>query len=118
MTIDLCPLSYQRAALIEIGAVSGVVASAIRHLFDGLVTGQMVPDKLAASVRRPCHVAPPKVRFAVDSPLEQRRFELVWGFSCQAVVLGCADSFCSERERPFFGSLIAPQVSRRLSTPA
>ena len=46
--------------------------AAIRHLFDGLVTGQMVPVKLAASVRRPCHVAPPKVRFAVDSPLEGR----------------------------------------------
>jgi hypothetical protein len=24
-----------------------------------------------------------KVRFATDSPLEQARFELVWGFSCQ-----------------------------------
>jgi hypothetical protein len=30
---------------------------------------------------------PPKVRFAPDSPLEQRRFELVWGFSSQVVVL-------------------------------
>src|SRR5260370_38625016 len=28
-----------------------------------------------------------------DSPLEESGFELVWGFSCQAVVLGCADSF-------------------------
>jgi len=36
----------------------------------------MVPVKLAASVRRPCHVAPPKVRFAVDSPLEGDGFEL------------------------------------------
>src|SRR5438105_14139205 len=26
----------------------------------------------------------------------------VWGFSCQAVVSGCAEVFCSERERPFF----------------
>jgi hypothetical protein len=49
--------------------------AAIRHLFDGLVTGQMVPVKLAASVRRPCYVAPPKVRFAVDSPLERDGFE-------------------------------------------
>ena len=46
--------------------------------------------------------APPKVRFATDSALEGARFELVWGFSCQAVVLGCAEVFCSERERPFF----------------
>jgi hypothetical protein len=38
----------------------------------------MVPVKLAASVRRPCHVAPPKVRFAVDSPLEG-------GVSCELV---------------------------------
>jgi hypothetical protein len=28
-----------------------------------------------------------------DSPLEEDGFELVWGLSCQAVVLGCADSF-------------------------
>ena len=49
---------------------------AIRHPFDGLVTGQMVPVKLTASVRGPCHVAPPKVGFAVDSPLEGDGFEL------------------------------------------
>jgi hypothetical protein len=29
----------------------------------------------------------------VDSLLEQSGFELVWGFSCQVVVLGFADSF-------------------------
>ena len=27
------------------------------------------------------------LKFALDSPLEERRFELVWGFSCQVVVL-------------------------------
>jgi hypothetical protein len=27
-----------------------------------------------------------------DSPLEQAGFELVWGFSCQVVVLGLAES--------------------------
>ena len=27
---------------------------------------------------------------------------LVWGFFCQAVVLGLLTVFCSERERPFF----------------
>ena len=27
-----------------------------------------------------------------DSPLEQSGFELVWGFSCQVVVLGFAES--------------------------
>ena len=34
-----------------------------------------------------------EVRFAQDSTVEEAGFELVWGFSCQAVVLGCADSF-------------------------
>ena len=29
-----------------------------------------------------------EVRFAADSLLEERGFELVWGFSCQVVVLG------------------------------
>src|ERR1700719_2641206 len=36
---------------------------------------------------------PRKLGFAADSPLEGDGFELVWGFSCQAVVLGSADSF-------------------------
>jgi hypothetical protein len=27
--------------------------------------------------------------FALDSPLEEAGFELVWGFSCQVVVLVC-----------------------------
>src|ERR1700726_3978968 len=40
-------------------------------------------------------------RFA-DSPLEERGFELVWGFSCQVVVFGLLPVLCSERERPFF----------------
>ena len=34
-----------------------------------------------------------RLRFARDSPLERSGFALVWGFSCQTVVLGCADSF-------------------------
>jgi hypothetical protein len=34
-----------------------------------------------------------EIRFAADSLVEGKGFELVWGFSCQAVVLGCADSF-------------------------
>ena len=52
------------------------------------------------------------VEFAVDSPLEGRGFELVWGFSCQAVVLGCADSFLFGAAKAVFRSLIAPQVAR------
>src|SRR5271165_7262218 len=39
---------------------------------------------------------------AEDSPAEMARFELVWGFSCQAVVWVVLTVFCSERERPFF----------------
>jgi hypothetical protein len=41
-------------------------------------------------------------QFAPDSPLEGDGFELVWGFSCQAVVWVVLTVFCSERERPFF----------------
>ena len=33
-----------------------------------------------------------RFRFARDSALEQAGFELVWGFSCQVVVLGFAES--------------------------
>ena len=33
-----------------------------------------------------------------DSPLEGAGFEPVWGFSCQAVVLGLLPVLCSERE--------------------
>src|SRR6202022_408159 len=33
-----------------------------------------------------------KVRFALDSALEGSGFELVWGFSCQVVALGFAES--------------------------
>jgi len=39
-----------------------------------------------------------EVRFALDSPLEGARFELVWGFSCQVVVFGLLPVLCSERE--------------------
>ena len=33
-----------------------------------------------------------EIEFAPDSPLEGDGFELVWGFSCQVVVLGFAES--------------------------
>src|SRR5580704_15257111 len=55
---------------------------------------------------------PRKLGFAPDSPLEGDGFELVWGFSCQAVVLGCADSFLFGAGKAVFRSLIAPQVAR------
>src|SRR5882724_6162688 len=35
----------------------------------------------------------PKNQFAPDSPLERAGFELVWGFSCQVVVLVCCRFF-------------------------
>ena len=41
-------------------------------------------------------------RFSRDSALEQRGFELVWGFSCQVVVLGFAESSLFGAGRPFF----------------
>src|SRR5260370_26566071 len=45
---------------------------------------------------------PWEVKFASDSPVEGDGFELVWGFSCQGVVLGSATVFCSEWERSVF----------------
>src|SRR5947209_19286721 len=33
------------------------------------------------------------VRVALDSPLEESGFELVWGFSCQVVVFGLLQFF-------------------------
>jgi len=40
--------------------------------------------------------------FAPDSPVEQAGFELVWGFSCQVVVLGFAESSLFGAGKPFF----------------
>ena len=40
------------------------------------------------------------------------RSRLVWGFSCQAVVLGSADSFLFGAGKAVFRSLIAPQMAR------
>jgi hypothetical protein len=37
-----------------------------------------------------------------DSPLEQAGFELVWGFSCQVVVLGFAESSLFGAGKPLF----------------
>ena len=45
---------------------------------------------------------PPRDQWFADSLLEGSGFELVWGFSCQAVVWVVLTVFCSERERPFF----------------
>ena len=42
------------------------------------------------------------VEFAPDSPLEEAGFELVWGFSCQVVVLGFAESSLFGAGKPFF----------------
>ena len=42
------------------------------------------------------------VKFAVDSLLEEAGFELVWGFSCQVVVLGFAESSLFGAGKPFF----------------
>jgi len=42
------------------------------------------------------------VRFVPDSPLEEAGFELVWGFSCQVVVLGFAESSLFGAGKPFF----------------
>ena len=51
-----------------------------------------------------------EVRFAPDSLLEGDGFELVWGFSCQAVVLGCADSFLFGAGKAVFRPVACSQV--------
>ena len=45
-----------------------------------------------------------------DSPLEGDGFELVWGFSCQAVVLGCAESFLFGAGKAVFRPVAWDQV--------
>src|SRR5947207_15219471 len=45
-----------------------------------------------------------------DSPLEGAGFEPVWGFSCQAVVLGCADSFLFGAGKAVFRPVAWDQV--------
>src|SRR5580693_4759109 len=42
--------------------------------------------------------------------LEGDGFELVWGFSCQAVVLGCADSFLFGAGKAVFRPVACDQV--------
>jgi hypothetical protein len=49
-------------------------------------------------------------RFAGDSPLEGSGFEPVWGFSCQAVVLDCADRFLFGAGKAVFRPVACDQV--------
>jgi hypothetical protein len=49
-------------------------------------------------------------RFVDDSLVEESGFELVWGFSCQAVVLGCADSFLFGAGKAVFRPIACNQV--------
>ena len=58
-----------------------------------LVTGQY--ERFRMSIRAGCP-------FARDSLLEQAGFELVWGFCCQVVVLGFAESSLFGAGKPFF----------------
>ena len=43
-----------------------------------------------------------EVRFASDSLLEEAGFELVWGFSCQAVIFGFTERSLFGAGGPFF----------------
>ena len=51
-----------------------------------------------------------KVRFASDSPVGEAGFEPVWGFSGQAVVLDCADSFLFGAGKAVFRPVACDQV--------
>jgi hypothetical protein len=60
-----------------------------------LIPHQGEPALALGVVRRQAarEFASPKVRFAMDSPLEGAGFELVWGFCCQVVILVCSGFF-------------------------
>ena len=60
-----------------------------------LIRHQGEPALALGVVRRQAarEFASPKVRFAMDSPLEGAGFELVWGFCCQVVILVCSRFF-------------------------
>src|SRR6202043_406597 len=51
-----------------------------------------------------------EIRFAHDSLVEGDGFEPVWGFFCQAVVLGCADSFLFGAGKAVFRPVACDQV--------
>ena len=50
------------------------------------------PPQLSRPGHYPKHAGENEFKVSSDSPLEQAGFELVWGFSCQVVVLGFAES--------------------------
>ena len=49
-----------------------------------------------------------EVRFAMDSPVVGAGFELVWGFSCQEIFFGFAESSLFGAGRPFF--VLSPAI--------
>jgi hypothetical protein len=61
--------------------------------------GRALPVNAAALA---ANSPPAAARFVADSPLEGDGFELVWGFSCQVVVLGFAESSLFGAGKPFF----------------
>src|SRR5580700_10223584 len=67
-------------------------------------TGPVVSTTASRSVTNVSNesLRPRGQRFARDSPLEGDGFELVWGFSCQVVVLGFAESSVFGAGKPFF----------------
>ena len=55
-------------------------------------------------------VTGPRDWFVADLPLEEEGFEPVWGFSCQAVVLDCADRFLFGAGKAVFRPVACDQV--------
>jgi hypothetical protein len=73
------------------------------------VRDRLLPEGSDGSVVDLSSIASIIFRFANDSPLEGG-FELVWGFCCQAVVLGCADSFLFGAGKAVFRPVACDQV--------
>jgi hypothetical protein len=69
------------------------------HLFEIVDADRYLRVEGIWMVRGPIGALIEEIRFAGDSPVEGDGFELVWGFSCQAVIFWLLlRVLCSERE--------------------
>src|ERR1700724_2246670 len=78
-------------------------ASRIHEIVTPLSTGYTCPVTIRASLPR-------RARGTSSYAESQVRNRLVWGFSCQAVVLGCAESFLFGAGKAVFRPVACNQV--------
>jgi len=80
-------MGYRAENELKPQAVAGGPARYSSPIENASSTSCVSPDELRREDEATCALSSAKVRFAQDSG-----FELVWGFSCQVVVLGFAES--------------------------